>query len=94
MIYVKNASNKLVLVAINKWGKKGGTGYFNINPGTVEGWDRTDGRGFVMSIIREGEAEPKPYFVLSNSNIIIHDKDITGYGRDVEDSDHWIYPLN
>ncbi|AWK42131.1 hypothetical protein GPY51_03860 [Photorhabdus laumondii subsp. laumondii] len=93
MIIVKNSSNKVTKVSINKWGKDGNTGYWDINPGDTASWNRTDGRGFVMSIIRENE-DQKSYFVLANSNIVIYDKDATGYGKNVQDNGRWIYPLN
>ena len=71
-IRVKNtnpASAETFNVAINEWGSGGETGYFPVTPGKTESWDRTDVRGFVMSVQEGGLTIP--YFVAAGDNITL-----------------------
>jgi len=69
MITVKNTSGAPIEVSINRWGTGGSTEFFTIQDGKDENWDRTDDRGFVMSVNKSGTTTP--YYVLYNSNIDI-----------------------
>lgn len=71
---VTNTSNNTIQVAINQWGNSGDTRYFGINQNSTETWDRTDERGFVMSLKRSGSQ--LPYYVQSSSNITVSDDTI------------------
>lgn len=71
-ITVTNSSTFTVSVAINQWGNDGDTSYFELDANSAtESWDRTDERGFVMSVIFNGTAQP--YCVNAGDNITIVD---------------------
>ena len=67
MIKVTNNSGASIKVSINQWGTDGSTRYFTIENSKDENWDRTDDRGFVMTINTAGTVTP--YYILYNSNI-------------------------
>ena len=70
MISVTNLiSNTNIEVAVNRWGKDGNTDFFNIETEKTETWDRSDERGFVMSL--KIDSTQKSYFVLHNSVIVV-----------------------
>lgn len=78
-IQVHNASSQDIDVAINHWGKPGDCSYFCIKPLKTEVWDRSDVRGFVMSLNRNGHA--LPYYVNHNSNIKVTDDEVLDGGK-------------
>lgn len=84
-INVKNNSSNKIEVAINQWGDNGKTGYFPLDAGKSDDWDRGDSRGFVLSL-RQGGTE-KPYYVLADSNIVVAN-------TEVRDNDKVISPIN
>ena len=58
-IKVNNQSDQDIRVSINHWGKGGDTTYFAISgDGGHESWDRSDPRGFVMAVQRNGGRTP------------------------------------
>ncbi|MBS0246916.1 MAG: hypothetical protein JSR61_09875 [Proteobacteria bacterium] len=83
MISVTNARATPVNVAINQWGTGGDTNYFALSNKQTETWDRTDMRGFVMSLSVAGRAAP--YLVFAGSKVTVGDKNVTIDGE--------IYPL-
>ena len=76
MISVINISSRPIKVAISQWDCIGSTKYWNINSHASESWDRSDKRGFIMSLMRENDIA-HPYFVLFDSNIMVTDTAIT-----------------
>lgn len=67
MIQVTNDLNKKISVAINQWGNDGSTKPYDIVSNATETWDRTDQRGFIMTL--ETDDEKDIYFVTCNSKI-------------------------
>ncbi|KAA6167471.1 hypothetical protein F3K50_24770 [Pseudomonas marginalis] len=78
-ISVKNNSSNKIEVAINQWGDNGNTGYFALSVDGSDTWDRSDSRGFVLSL-RKGGTE-KPYYVQSDSSITVGNTDVKDNGR-------------
>ena len=74
-MHVKNESNRQLSVSFDHWGKDGDTSWFSIAHGKSESWDRSDERGFVMAVRLGGEE--KPYYILSDSSIVIYDDRVT-----------------
>ncbi|AZD28836.1 hypothetical protein [Pseudomonas chlororaphis] len=84
-INVTNNSSHTIEVAINHWGKDGDTRFFSIASGNHESWDRSDSRGFVLSLQKNGAQNP--YYAQASSDIKV---DING----VTDQGEPIYPLS
>ncbi|NRN27722.1 MULTISPECIES: hypothetical protein [Photorhabdus] len=81
MIYAKNISDKVVKVAISNWsGEEDDDEYVDINTGEVVQWDRVDRRGFLMSVVFEGEA-PMLYSIRLNSYMTIDYNNIKNNGE-------------
>lgn len=79
MIKVTNNSRHQIKVAVNKWGNNDGTDrYYPINVDDTEKWDRSDKRGFVMVVERNGQ---RPYFVHYDSRIDVTDNEVKNDGR-------------
>ncbi len=68
---VLNNFSQTISVAINHWGSDGDTSFFAITPGKAESWDRSDDRGFVMSVKVNGSQ--LPYFVQANDKIVVEE---------------------
>jgi hypothetical protein len=84
-ITVTNNSSHTIEVAINQWGDDGDTRFFSIANGKNESWDRSDGRGFVLSLQKNGAQNP--YYVQAGSNIKVDNNVVTDQGEA-------IYPLS
>jgi len=84
-ITVTNNSSNKIEVAINKWGNDGDTSFFSIGKEKKETWDRSDSRGFVLSLKRSGTQ--KPYYVQADSLIAVGN-------TDVKDGDRIIDPIS
>ncbi len=74
-ITINNKNKQKAAVAINRWGDDGSTSFFDISTGKTEEWDRTNSKGFVMSVkFGTGDHEKiKPYYVLADSYIILNE---------------------
>lgn len=84
-IVVANESSGAIEVAINQWGGDGDTSFFSVSTGgKPESWDRTDQRGFVMALKKQGSE--RPYYVQSNSSIVVT-------AESVKENGQTIYPL-
>ncbi|WP_030131237.1 hypothetical protein [Pseudomonas sp. QTF5] len=83
-ITVTNNSSHTIEVAINQWGDDGDTSFFSIANGKNESWDRSDDRGFVLSLQKNGAQYP--YYVQASSNIKVDNNGVTDQGEA-------IYPL-
>jgi hypothetical protein len=70
-IEITNNGRSAAEFAINRWGSDGSTDYFEVVPGKSESWDRTDVRGFVMSVRYNGSVHP--YYVQAKSMIEFKD---------------------
>lgn len=81
-IKVTNNSDHQIKVAINHWASDGNTGYFTLDNGKSESWDRSDERGFVM-VVKRGAAQ-RPYYVQYNSEIAVLPEKITDNGSDLK----------
>ncbi|MCC8459491.1 hypothetical protein [Photorhabdus aegyptia] len=83
MIYVKNFSDNVVKVAISKWSsEEGNDEYIEINPEEVIKWDRSDKRGFLMSVVREDNI-PELYSIQSDGYLIINNNNIENNGKEI-----------
>ncbi|PQQ31889.1 hypothetical protein C6H64_04735 [Photorhabdus luminescens] len=83
MIYVKNFSDNVVKVAISKWSsEEGNDEYIEINPEEVVQWDRSDKRGFLMSVVREDNT-PELYSIKSDGYLIINNNNIENNGEEI-----------
>ncbi|MER2471588.1 hypothetical protein [Photorhabdus laumondii] len=83
MIYVKNLSDNVVKVAISKWSsEEGNDEYIEINPEEVVQWDRSDKRGFLMSVVREDNI-PELYSIKSDGYLIINNNNIENNGEEI-----------
>ncbi|PQQ23248.1 hypothetical protein [Photorhabdus hindustanensis] len=83
MIYVKNLSDNVVKVAISKWSsEEGNDEYIEINPEEVVQWDRSDRRGFLMSVVREDNI-PELYSIKSDGYLIINNNNIENNGEEI-----------
>ncbi|UCZ84911.1 hypothetical protein LGQ10_00915 [Pseudomonas sp. L5B5] len=85
-INVKNNSSNKIEVAINQWGNDGQTGYFSLGVAQADNWSRSDSRGFVLSL-RKGGTE-KPYYVQSDSSIVVENTDVKDNGRVISPISH------
>lgn len=83
-IKVTNNSNETYQVAINQWGTGGDTSYFALTPGKNDSWDRTDFRGFVMSLQVRGKSTA--YIVFPEDNISITENGVTANGKPINHS--------
>ncbi|WP_118985211.1 hypothetical protein [Photorhabdus sp. CRCIA-P01] len=84
MIYVKSLSETVVKVAISKWSsEEGNDEYIEINKGEVAQWDRSDQRGFLMSLARKDSATLL-YSIRSNGYIIIYDSSVVNNGNRID----------
>jgi hypothetical protein len=82
-ISVTNSSGSgSIDVAINRWGADGSTDFFTINAGKTETWDRTDKRGFVMSLQNRGHR--CPYFVLAGDTVDFNDGTVRINNKEVQ----------
>lgn len=88
-INITNQSQLPIEVAINRYGKEGDTDYFTIAAFGDNSWNRSDSRGYIMSV-KNGGAET-PYFVRFDSGITFQRKDGTLV---VKDGDMEIKPVN
>ena len=78
-ISVKNNSSNKIEGAINHCGNDGPTGYFALSVVGSDTWNRSDSRGFVLSL-RKGGTE-KPYYVQSDSSIVVGNTEVKDNGR-------------
>ncbi|OWY38925.1 hypothetical protein CEK28_10375 [Xenophilus sp. AP218F] len=78
-IKVTNNSNETYQVAINQWGTGGDTSYFTLTPGKSDSWDRTDFRGFVLSLQARGKSTA--YIVFPEDDISINESNVTANGK-------------
>ncbi|WP_051875938.1 hypothetical protein [Xenorhabdus bovienii] len=79
---ITNLSNNAVSVCVNKWSKHGDTDWYRFTPGSGDTWDRSDERGFIMGIIKNGERNS--YFIFANSNVFIYEDYIEDFGRKIK----------
>ncbi|CDH30912.1 hypothetical protein [Xenorhabdus bovienii] len=77
-----NNTQSNIIVSVNKWGDDGQTGRFTVSPGSGESWNRTDERGFVMAILKEGVQDS--FYIFSDSYIKIFDSYVTDNGRRIK----------
>ncbi|WP_350307238.1 hypothetical protein [Photorhabdus viridis] len=83
MIYIKSLSDNVVKVAISKWSsEEGDDKYFDINPGEVAQWGRSDERGFLMSVIFK-DNDAWLYSIRSNGYIIIYSNKVENNGAQI-----------
>ncbi len=82
MIKVGNNNVADLKVSINKWDDGGDTTYFTIISGKQETWNRTDDRGFVMSVKKNDNV--KAYYVLSGRDIVVSNNNVTRNGTVIE----------
>ncbi|MCW7546675.1 hypothetical protein OO184_01600 [Photorhabdus sp. APURE] len=83
MIYVKSLSENMVKVAISKWSSdEGNDEYIEINPGEVVQWDRSDQRGFLMSVVRKDNIL-ELYSIKSDGYLIIYSNKIENNGEEI-----------
>lgn len=80
-ITVTNKSPSKIEVSINKWGDEGKTNFFSIDKGKVESWDRSDERGFVLSLKRNGAQNP--YYVQATSQIEVDQSTVKDHGQEI-----------
>nr|AMN88678.1 IPD072Dc [Pseudomonas ficuserectae] len=80
-ITVTNKSSKKIEASINKWGSDGDTKFFGIDSGKQESWDRSDDRGFVLSLKRNGTQAP--YYVQATSKIEIENSAVKDHGETI-----------
>ncbi|MDR2532932.1 MAG: hypothetical protein LBC82_08855 [Oscillospiraceae bacterium] len=73
-ISVKNTGSQPCEVSVNQWGAGEQTGFFTLKGGDKGSWNRTDKRGFVMSIKRGNLTYP--FFVTANSEVDINERRI------------------
>ncbi|ERT13310.1 hypothetical protein LGZ99_02575 [Photorhabdus temperata] len=84
MIYVKSLSETVVKVAISKWSSdEGNDEYIEINKGEVVQWDRSDQRGFLMSVARK-DSVTLLYSIRLNGYIIIYDSSVVNNGNRID----------
>ncbi|TDB49281.1 hypothetical protein [Photorhabdus khanii] len=84
MIYVKSLSETVVKVAISKWSsEEGNDEYIEINTGEVAQWDRSDGRGFLMSVARKDSVKLL-YSIRLNGYVIIYDDGVYNNGGRID----------
>lgn len=67
-IHVNNACSGTLRVAVDHWGKSGNTSPFEIAPSETEVWDRSDPRGYVMSVQYRGYIGP---YVVGPGNTVV-----------------------
>ncbi|MBS9432000.1 hypothetical protein [Photorhabdus hainanensis] len=83
MIYVKSLSENVVKVAISKWSSdEGNDEYIEINKGEVVQWDRSDRRGFLMSVARK-DSVTLLYSIRLNGYVIIYDNGVYNNGSQI-----------
>ncbi|KMW72578.1 hypothetical protein TI10_14105 [Photorhabdus luminescens subsp. luminescens] len=83
MIYVKSLSENVVKVAISKWSSdEGNDEYIEINKGEVVQWDRSDRRGFLMSVARK-DSVTLLYSIRLNGYVIIYDNVVYNNGSQI-----------
>ncbi|KAA1195156.1 hypothetical protein [Photorhabdus heterorhabditis] len=84
MIYIKSLSDNVVKVAISKWSsEEGDDKYFDINPGEVAQWGRSDERGFLMSVARK-DSVTLLYSIRQNGYMIIYDDSVENNGSRID----------
>ncbi|WP_323838329.1 hypothetical protein [Photorhabdus africana] len=84
MIYVKSLSENMVKVAISKWSSdEGNDEYIEINKGEVAQWDRSDQRGFLMSVVREDNISVL-YSIKSDGYLIIYSNKVENNGSRID----------
>jgi hypothetical protein len=66
---VTNNTSGKISVAVSRWGTDGSTDYFNIECGKYDTWDRSDERGFIMSL--RANTSTHSYFIKYNSDIYV-----------------------
>ncbi|AZD07608.1 MULTISPECIES: hypothetical protein [Pseudomonas] len=81
-ITVTNNSSNPIEVAINHWGSDGDTSFFSVGNGKQETWDRSDSRGFVLSLKKNGAQHP--YYVQASSKIEVDNNAVKDQGRLIE----------
>ncbi|MBD2782664.1 hypothetical protein [Xenorhabdus szentirmaii] len=79
---ITNRSNRAISISVNKWGKRGDTDWSRLAPGQSDYWDRTDERGFVMGVSKNGETNS--YFIFANSSVFIYEDYIEDFGRKIK----------
>ncbi|MCC8465574.1 hypothetical protein [Photorhabdus bodei] len=83
MIYVKSLSDNMVKVAISKWSSdEGNDEYIEINKGEVAQWNRSDQRGFLMSVARK-DSVTLLYSIRLNGYVIIYDNVVYNNGSQI-----------
>lgn len=80
-ITVSNDGVPDLKVSINKWGDSGNTTYFPIDTRSPESWNRTDTRGFVMSVKKHGDLDN--YYVFAGSKVSISEKSVIRDGKEI-----------
>ncbi|KGM26490.1 hypothetical protein [Photorhabdus akhurstii] len=84
MIYAKNISDNVIKVSMSKWSsEEGDDKYFDINPGEVSQWNRSDKRGFLMSVARKDSATLL-YSIKSDGYIIIYNNSVENNGNRID----------
>ncbi|AZC36573.1 MULTISPECIES: hypothetical protein [Pseudomonas] len=81
-ITVKNNSSNTIEVAVNHWGSDGDTSFFSIANGKQESWDRSDSRGFVLSLKKNGAQHP--YYVQASSRIEVDNNAVKDQGQPIQ----------
>jgi hypothetical protein len=69
MTKVTNLTNMPIQASINQWGSDGDTSWFNISSSNTETWDRSDPRGYVLSLSVQGSTSP--FYVFGKSNVTV-----------------------
>ncbi len=76
-ITVHNDRDEPIWASINKWGDDGDTSYFAIKPGDYESWDRSDKRGFVLTLKETSKGAATPYYIHASDRIEVSKNAIT-----------------
>jgi hypothetical protein len=84
-INVTNLTDKDIYVSINQWGNDCDTTRNKITKSDTEHWERSDQRGFVMTV--KIENSELPYFVRANSGVIVAADKVTVNGRVIKPAD-------
>ncbi len=74
MIRENSETNSEITVAINTW-DRGDTSNKRIPGGRSQEWNRSDKRGFVMTVSKGGSTDN--YYVLFDSRVSVFEKEVT-----------------
>ncbi|MGE8416174.1 MAG: hypothetical protein ACN6QY_27775 [Pseudomonas sp.] len=76
---ITNGASTSVDVAVSAWRNDGNDSYYSIAQAESSTWDRSDARGYLMSV--KMKSKVKVYYVSQSSKIVIGDSVVKDQGQ-------------